>query len=66
MVPTITCVKIKTCIELDESIKCNVIFVNHSKVFIKSKGTIIIRLKKDSHQSIGNVYYILTIKKTIY
>ena len=51
------------CIELDESIKGNVIFADHSKVSIKSKDTILIRLKKDSHQFIGDIYYILTVKK---
>ena len=33
--------------ELYESIKGNVTFVDHSKVFIKEKGTIIIKLKNE-------------------
>jgi hypothetical protein len=36
-------------VELDESIKGNVIFANYSKVSIKEKGTILIQMKDDSH-----------------
>ena len=52
-------------IELDELIKGNVIFVDHSKVFIKGKGTILIQIKNGSHQFIGDVYYVPTIKCNI-
>jgi hypothetical protein len=50
--------------ELDKSIKGNVIFADHSKVPIK-KGTILIKLKNGSRQFINDVYYILTIKSNI-
>lgn len=36
--------------ELDESIKCNVIFINHLKVFIKGKCMILVKLKNRSYQ----------------
>jgi hypothetical protein len=51
-------------IELDKAIRSNVTFLDHSKVFIKEKGMILIKLKDRNHQFIGNVYYIPTIKKT--
>jgi len=50
-------------IELDKAIKSNVTFLDHSKVSIKAKYTILIKLKDRSHQFIGDIYYIPTIKK---
>ena len=52
-------------IELDEAIRGNVIFTDHSKVVIKGKCIILIKLKDKSHQFIGDVYYIPTIKSNI-
>jgi hypothetical protein len=51
--------------ELDELIKGNVTFVDHLKVFRKRKYTILIQIKNSSHQFIGDVYYIPTIKSNI-
>jgi nanoRNase/pAp phosphatase (c-di-AMP/oligoRNAs hydrolase) len=51
--------------ELDEAIKGNVTFVNHSKVAIKGKCTILIKLKDESYQFIGDVYYISNVKSNI-
>ena len=51
--------------DLDESIKGNIIFVYHSKVFIKEKGMILIQMKDSNHQFIGDVHYISTIKCNI-
>jgi hypothetical protein len=39
--------------------------VNYSKVAIKGKCMILIKLNDESHQFIGDVYYILTIKSNI-
>jgi len=49
--------------ELYELIKGNVIFADHSKVFIKGKCTILIEMKYGSHRFIGDIYYIPTVKK---
>jgi hypothetical protein len=51
--------------KLDEIIRGNVIFADHSKVAIKEKYTILIKLKDGSHQFIGDVYYIPTMKNNI-
>ena len=51
--------------ELDKTIRCSVTFTNHSKVVIKGKYVILIRLKDESHQFIGDVYYIPTVKSNI-
>jgi hypothetical protein len=51
--------------ELDEVIRGNVTFADHSKVVIKEKDTILIKLKDGSHQFIGDVYYIPTMKSNI-
>jgi hypothetical protein len=48
--------------KLDESIKGNVTFIDHSKISINGKYTILIRLKNGSHQFISNVYYISIVK----
>jgi hypothetical protein len=49
--------------ELDKEIRANITFMDHSKVAIKGKCTILIKLKDESHQFIGDVYYIPTLKK---
>jgi len=49
--------------KLDKAIRANITFTDHSKVAIKGKSTILIKLKDESHQFIGDVYYIPTVKK---
>jgi len=51
--------------ELDEVIKGNATFTDHSKVFMKGKCLILIKLKDGSHQFIGDVYNIPTVKSNI-
>jgi hypothetical protein len=52
-------------IELDVAIRGNITFTNHSNVTIKGKATILIKLKDRSHQFIGDIYYIPTLKNNI-
>jgi len=51
--------------ELDEAIRDNVTFADHSKVVIKRKDMILIKLKDESHQFIGDLYYIPMVKRNI-
>jgi len=59
------CIDKNKFVELDESIKGNFTFIDHSKISIKKKGTILIQMKDDSHQFISDVYYIPTVKSNI-
>ena len=59
------CVDKDKFMELDKAIKGNVTFVDQSKVAIKEKYMILIKLKDRSHQFIGDVYYTPTVKSNI-
>jgi hypothetical protein len=52
-------------VELDESVSRNVTFGDLSKVLIKEKGTILIRLNNAEHQFITNVYFVPSMKNNI-
>jgi hypothetical protein len=52
MEPTPICVETDNFIELDEVIRGKVNFVNYSKVAIKGKCMILIKLNDESHQFI--------------
>ena len=51
--------------KLEKTIRGSVTFTNHSKVVIKGKYAILIKLKNESHRFIGDVSYISTMKNNI-
>ncbi|AAD32876.1 F14N23.14 [Arabidopsis thaliana] len=51
--------------ELDESVRGNVALGDESKMEVKGKGNILIRLKNGDHQFISNGYYIPSMKTNI-
>ena len=45
-------------VELDKSKSGHVTFENDSKILVKGKGKILIRLKNGKHQFISDVYFV--------
>ena len=52
-------------VQLDETLKGNVTFGEESKVAVKGKGNVLIKLKNGEHQFISNVYYVPNMKSNI-
>ena len=52
-------------VELNESVSENVSFGDDSKIPVKGKGNILIRLRDGRHQFISNVYYVPNMKNNI-
>jgi len=51
--------------DLNETVKCLVIFGDTSKVPMKRRGNIPIHLKNDDHSYIADVYYVIAIKHNL-
>ncbi|KAK2981445.1 hypothetical protein RJ640_001959 [Escallonia rubra] len=52
-------------VEMDESMTVNITFGDMSKIPVKGKGKILIKLKNGGHQFISNVYYVPEMKANI-
>ncbi|KAK2980575.1 hypothetical protein RJ640_017437 [Escallonia rubra] len=52
-------------VEMDESMTRNITFGDMSKIPVKGKGKILIKLKNGGHQFISNVYYVPEMKANI-
>ena len=59
------CGKRSMFVELNESVSGNVSFGDESKIPVKGKGKILIRLKNGRQQFISNVYYVPNMKNNI-
>lgn len=64
-ISTLVCEKRSMFIELDESIGGNVSFEDESKIVMKGKDNILIRLKNGKHQFISNIYFVPNMKSNI-
>ncbi|PKU78070.1 Retrovirus-related Pol polyprotein from transposon TNT 1-94 [Dendrobium catenatum] len=59
------CGKRSMFVELDETVGGNVSFGDDSKIEVKGKGNILIRLKNGNHQFISNVYFVPNMRSNI-
>jgi len=59
------CGKKSMFVDLDESVSGNVSFGNNSKILVKGKCKILIRLKDGRHEFISNIYYVPNMKNNI-
>ena len=51
--------------ELDESFSGNITFNDATKIPVKGKGNILIRMKNGKHEFISNVYFVPDMKNNI-